>query len=202
MTTKNKIFPLNPPKKTSKKPNKRTINPEFTTAIRAAKLIRVCAAFMAPDRQRFYRLSKFILHQVIHADTCHPIGERQILHEHLKVFENYAFDPDHPLEKYLPADIITSVDNKISISIPQPAINWPAQSLYYKIFLLGVSIDFQAFTASSVSQSTEWLTQDTAPIHLEIDNTCSLLIAIGIAFSNNKTTVATCKAVKIICVNT
>lgn len=174
------------------------MNPEFTTAIRAAKLIKVCAAFMPPDRKRFYRLSKFILHHVIHADMHHKIGERMLLTENLQVFKNYEFDPGHPLEKYMPGEIIL---HKNGISIPQPKIIWPANTSYCKIFLIGVSIDFQAFTTNSLTQSTEWLTQDHDPISLEIANTHALLTAIGIAFTNNKHMPVNCQAVKIIDVN-
>ncbi len=174
------------------------MNPEFTTAIRAAKLIKVCAAFMLPDRKRFYRLSKFILHHVIHADRHHKIGERMLLPENLQLFKNYEFDPDHPFEKYMSGEIILH-DN--SLSIPQPKISWPPNTPYCKIFLIGVSIDFQAFTTNSITQSTVWLTQDNAPISLAIENTHAQLTAIGIAFTNNKHMPVNCQAVKIIDVN-
>gem|GEM_PF-2548518 len=194
MTTNGKLFLLQRKNIPCNK-NKRIMNPEFTTAIRGAKLIKVCAALMPPDRKRFYRLSKFILHHVIHADVHHKIGERMLLTENLQVFKNYEFDPDHPFEKYMPGEIIL---HESSISIPQLKISWPLNNSYCKIFLVGVSIDFQAFTTSSVIQSSEWLTRDSDSINLELKNTNVHLIAIGIAFTKNKSLPVHCQAVKII----
>lgn len=204
MTAKSKLLSLRHNKKKPLKTSKRKLNPEFTTAIRTAKLIRVCAAFMQPDRSRFHRLAKFILHQIIHADTIHNPGERQILIQHLNAFEGYEFDPDHPVSIYLPADIITSIENKITIFIPSPQFIWPENAKFCKIILLGVAIDFQSFTTKTETGYTEWITRNDWAIphvYIEINNNHPLFIVIGIAYTNYKTSVTTCQAVKIIAVN-
>lgn len=191
-------------KKSQKKIPKRTLNPEFTTAIRAAKLIRVCAALMKPDRSRFHRLAKFILHHVIHADTFHKTGERQILIENLKVFEGYEFDPDHQVSNYIPAGIITGIENKITLTIPCAGIRWPVHTAYCKITLLGVGIDLASHTSTSVSGSTAWIARSdlqAGPVYIEINNDQPLFVAIGVAYTNDKASAITCQAVKIIDVN-
>lgn len=202
MPAKSKLLLLLHNKKPQKEVPKRTLNPEFTTAIRGAKLIRVCAALMKPDRSRFHRLAKFILQHVIHADTFHKTGERQILIENLKIFEGYEFDPDHQVSNYLPAGIITSIDHKITFTISR--IRWPVHSSYCKIILLGVGINLASYTSSTASGSTAWIASSDLqlpPVCIAINNYQPLFIAIAVAFTNDKASAITCQAVKIIVVN-
>lgn len=204
MTSKSVLLSLRCVKKTPGKTTNRKLNPEFTTAIRAAKLINVCAAGMQPDRNRYYRLTKFILHHVIHADTGHERGERQIMLRHLQVFEGYEFDPAHPLSNYIPSAIITYMSHKIRVSIPCRLSAWPEDASFLKIILLGVVIDFHSFTTATASGCTGWIATNhvqTSPVFIEIANNQPVLIVLGLAYTNNKEVAVTCQAVKIIAVN-
>lgn len=182
---------------------KRKINPEFTSAIRAAKLIRTCAEMMPPDRNRFYRLSKFILHDVIHKDTEQMPGERKIYTQHLTVFEGYEFDPDHAFLMYMPADIFISVKNTIHISIPKPIIHWPQDCAYCKIMVRGVKVDFHSFTTVTESVNSSWIKKHelpVLPIHIEIGRQSPLFVAIGIAYANSENAPISCRAVRILAI--
>lgn len=192
-------------KKTPRRITKRKINPEFTTAIRAAKMIRVCAANMPPDRSRFHRLAKFILHHVIQADILHQPGERQLLRQHLKVFEGYEFDPAVPVSTYLKGDITLSKNDIISVTIPFPEIIYPEHACFCKIILLGVGADLQTFTTTTMhTAATSWIAlndEPRQPVYLEICNDHPLFIALGIAYANNEAVSTICQSVKIIAVN-
>jgi hypothetical protein len=223
MQNKNRISSTLIKKKRPRKNTKRKINPEFTTAIRAAKMIRVCAASMQPDRNRFYRLTRFILHNVIQADKAHQPGERKLLLQHLQVFKDYEFSQDVPLSRYLKGEMTLSIQDKIGIRIQFPELTFPENHPFCKIMLLGVGIQIGSFSTTSIhSDITPWLTMDEqlppainpeqqsctnshqqppASIYLEITNDHPLFIVLGIAFADNSAAGMTCQAVKIIAVN-
>lgn len=215
MPLKRNIFSAWDKKKRPRKTTKRKINPEFTLAVRVAKLIRGCAASMPPDRKRFHRLAKFILHEVIQQDTQHPPGERQILPEHLQVFEGYEFEPDFPVSNFLTGDIMLTIADQVSMTIPFPVLIPPKglsdcktsqeSNHFYKVILLGIGIDFSRFTATSVHTiATPWIAMNEqllSPVKLDIPNDNYLFIATGIAFANSTVMPVRCAAVKIIAVN-
>lgn len=200
MTAKSKILSQIYKKEQCLQKRKRKINPAFTKAIRTAKLIRACAAFMPADRSRFYRLSTFILHHVIQKDGRDPTGERQICAQDLKVFEGYEFNPEKPLHRYMPADVHISIKNTIQLSIPQPAFIWPEDGNFCKIIVLAVKIDLQSFTTITSIAGSPWINRNditVSPVCIEIDRQCPLLIAIGINFTNNRTRPLSYSSVKI-----
>lgn len=204
MPLKSKLFPVGNSANSLRKTTKRKINPEFITAIRAAKMIRECAARMRPDRGRFHRLAKFVLHQVIHRDSSHQRGERQILPEHLQVFEGYEFERDILVSDYLKGDMILRIMDRVSVTIPAPVFIPLSDSSYCKIMLLGVGVSVDTFTNTCVhTDITPWIAlndQALMPVSLEIPNDRSLLIAIGIAYANNTDMPVICQAVRIITV--
>lgn len=200
MTAKSKILSQLCKKEQCLPKRKRNINPAFIDAIRMAKLINACAAFMPADRSRFYRLSKFMLHQVIQKGGQHVAGERQICAQDLKALEGYEFNPEKPLYEYMPADIHIAVRNTIHLSIPPPAFTWPEDSNFCKLIVLAVKIDLPSFTTITTTSGSSWIPRSdlpASPIHIEITRQSPLLIAIGIGFTNNTALPLSCSSVKI-----
>ena len=155
----------------------RAAGSEFGRAGAASGIIRRSVKEHCPyagDGQTHARLSK-LLGGIIRLDTTHPVGERQVITEHIAPLKSFEWVQDHPLSRSFWAQCGGSMspEGKLTITMPgftpKRDLAWPLNATHAQLTVVCLSADFPGRHADSASAKSGMLMKSPVAITLALE---------------------------------